>query len=143
MPNREPDGASPQPASEEADAAPSSGRTIRLADLKNKTAGRVGTNATPAIKPVKVMLALPSRPAPEPTEASPSSRPSPISSAEPHAKRSPGPLSPSAASPAPAATPIPLGRTDSRSTTPSKKPAPISKHIDLKLVSRLEFGSGS
>ncbi len=63
MPNQKPDSHLPGAGAEQAEASRSTGRTIRLADVKGKIAGKPGS--TPAIKPVKVILALPSRPAPE------------------------------------------------------------------------------
>lgn len=121
MPNREHDCPLPQPGTEKAGVGRSTGRTIRLTDLKSKAAGR--PNTTPAIKPVKVILALPSRPAPEPDEASPSSRPPCVASSALPPEVSSPPFSASATpSKVPATTPAPTSGAEAR-TVPPKKPA--------------------
>lgn len=52
------------------DVLPRTGKTIRLANVKSSTMGSASPSATPAIKPVKAILASPSRPAPEPIDFS-------------------------------------------------------------------------
>jgi uncharacterized protein YjbI with pentapeptide repeats len=124
MPNRESDKDLPQSVGDEAAAAPATRRTIRLADIK--AGGRV--SATPAIKPVKVILALPSRPAPESEGIAPAPRSSPPS-ARPTA-RGPEHISTPAGTPQQAKISAPPARVVPTSTSvPHALPTPVSTSV--------------
>lgn len=123
-----------KPGPGQSNGVPSAGRTIRLADIQSKGAG--GRNATPAIKPVKVVLALPSRPAPEPSEVSSRSKPTLAPSAGPHQD----PLGPvSAPSVEPALPPA----APARARTAEAKPAPSSKKPVERKSTKTEIGTPS
>lgn len=140
MPNQESDSSFAQSDTEQANVVRSTGGTIRLADLKSKAAGRL--NTTPAIKPVKVILALPSRPAPEPesTDASPSSMlPSAASSTLKHIPPPRAASAPAAKAKAPAANTSPTVDAETE-ITPPKKLAPSTP---AKARTNLSTGAGS